>query len=403
MMMNILSFAGKYFITDLFDKLENVLFKNLTIYNFDVMLRCVEDIANQEYFIKFANFFKLNEDEIIKTEEFAALPRPLVIKLCKAAYQFKTELDVFFYMLETGIDIDLKQMPITTLPDFFKVISYATQHGNHEVYHAAILKFSPVFETRYKDYYLKKLEIPGFNFETVEAVLNTFYDWPGDEISVELAFDVLRLCEKYDIMHVFDSFEEVMERNLSPDNFFEVLQFAHDCTRRTLFAKSAAFYKINEDAIKNTEAFLALPGPLIVMLLKSAYNLETELDVFFYARDNGIHLDMEHIEVKTALDFFRSVPYAWHHHEENLKLKCAIFWRENKDILGRNPQYQQYPNSFEHELDVLGLGNDDFINDDIDDAVDVYGIYDMNFDDIDDVEDVDNDDDDDDDDDFFHL
>uniref|UniRef100_A0A7E4W8X5 BTB domain-containing protein n=1 Tax=Panagrellus redivivus TaxID=6233 RepID=A0A7E4W8X5_PANRE len=403
LMMSVLSFAGKYFITDLFDKLKKVLLNELSITNFDSVVRCVEDSANPELFYICARFFKWNEKNIKVTKGFLALPRPLVIKLYKIAYQFETELDAFLYMYQHEVDIDIKHMKVVTLDDFFKVFSFAVKHKYMELHNAVLSKFSPIFDALSKDNYAatsdNKFEIHDFEFKTVETALNTCYARPLGDISVELAVDVLRFVKKYNIMNVFESFEKLIERNLSNANFFDVLQCAHDCARKDLFAKCAKFYKTNEDALKNTEAFLALPGPLVAKLLKSAYNFETELDVFFYARDNGIHLDMEHIKVNTASDFFRSVPYAWHHHEENLKLKCAIFWRENKDILGVNPQYQQYPNSFKHSLDVLGLGNDDFINDDIDDVAVVHGMNGINFDDsdgsddIDDIDDIYDDDD----------
>uniref|UniRef100_A0A7E4W9L4 BTB domain-containing protein n=1 Tax=Panagrellus redivivus TaxID=6233 RepID=A0A7E4W9L4_PANRE len=227
----------------------------------------------------------------------------------------------------------------------------------YEIHKTTLRKISPVFEAMLQNSYATKsnneLEIHDFNFKTVETVLNTCLCRPCGEISVELAVDVLRFVEKYVIKSVFEKFEEVIERNLSIDNFFEVLRCAYDCTRKDLFETCAAFYKKNKDVLKNTETFAALPGPLVAKLLKSAYKFEFELDIFLYARENKIRLDMVHMEVTTVSDFFRTVPFAWQYYDDTLKLKCAKFLNENKDIIEKKREYQRYPSEIKDSLNGL--------------------------------------------------
>uniref|UniRef100_A0A7E4W6T7 BTB domain-containing protein n=1 Tax=Panagrellus redivivus TaxID=6233 RepID=A0A7E4W6T7_PANRE len=167
---------------------------------------------------------------------------------------------------------------------------------HYKVHKEGLIQLSPVFKAMIEhndtESSSNMIEINDFDFKAVETTLNCCYWRTCGKISVETAVNVLRFAEKYIITDDFSPIEEMLERNLSATNFCTVLHCAIDCDKPDLFTKCANFYKSNEDAIKTTEFFLALPTTLLIKLLKSAFNFEVEFDVFLHARKNGIHLDM---------------------------------------------------------------------------------------------------------------
>uniref|UniRef100_A0A7E4VBI7 THO complex subunit 1 n=1 Tax=Panagrellus redivivus TaxID=6233 RepID=A0A7E4VBI7_PANRE len=63
---------------------------------------------------------------------------------------------------------------------------------------------------------------------------------------------------------------------------------------------------------------------------------------------------MELPDVTTFQEFLSTVHYAWEYPQENLKMKCAKFWQENKDVVKEKPEYQLLPRTIQASLTILG-------------------------------------------------
>uniref|UniRef100_A0A7E4UNW7 BTB domain-containing protein n=1 Tax=Panagrellus redivivus TaxID=6233 RepID=A0A7E4UNW7_PANRE len=232
----------------------------------------------------------------------------------------------------------------------------------YEVHKDVLTKISPVFEKKLEHDFIETgsnmIEINDFDFATIEAVMNLCYGRPLDNISVGLTLDILYFAAKYRMTDITVEFESRLVHSLSITNFCAVLQYVNNCERTKLFAECAEFYKRNEDTIKTTVTFLALPGPLVNKLLKCAFQFKTEMALFYHARQKGICLDVaidpSTIEIQTLADFFQVVPYAWKNQIGSLKVKCAQFYQQNKDEIDKSWEYKSYPKAMQQTLNILG-------------------------------------------------
>uniref|UniRef100_A0A7E4UN39 BTB domain-containing protein n=1 Tax=Panagrellus redivivus TaxID=6233 RepID=A0A7E4UN39_PANRE len=233
---------------------------------------------------------------------------------------------------------------------------------HYKVHKVVLSKISPIFKSMLEHNFAKsssnKLVINDFDFKTIKTAMNIVYGRPWGKISVGLALDVLYFVDKYKITDFFDELEEVLTSNLSMNNFYAILRYANECAKTDLFAKCAALYKDYEDTIKTAEPFLALPGPLVIKLLKCAFQFENELDVFYHARQKGICVDVviepSTVEIQTLADFLKVVPYAWKYYIEDLKVKCAQFYQQNKAEVEKSWEFQSYPKMMQQALSILG-------------------------------------------------
>uniref|UniRef100_A0A7E4UXD7 Uncharacterized protein n=1 Tax=Panagrellus redivivus TaxID=6233 RepID=A0A7E4UXD7_PANRE len=63
---------------------------------------------------------------------------------------------------------------------------------------------------------------------------------------------------------------------------------------------------------------------------------------------------MELPDITTFQDFLCTVHYAWEYPQENLRMACAKFWQENKNVINERPEYYHLPETIKISLTILG-------------------------------------------------
>uniref|UniRef100_A0A7E5A1M1 BTB domain-containing protein n=1 Tax=Panagrellus redivivus TaxID=6233 RepID=A0A7E5A1M1_PANRE len=261
--------------------------------------------------------------------------------------------------LELIVDADFIPGIRTDFHEYNNVLTDFQIHcGNdhYEVHKDVLSKISPVFEAMLRHNFVEKssnkLKIDDFDFKTLETALNFIYGRPCPPLSVKLGINVLHFANKYNITDIFTQLEKVLLYNLSATNFCVILRYADDCAKTKFFAECAMFYKNNERIINITEDLTTLGYSLVIKLYKTAYNFETQLDAVLHARKDGIRLEIEQLKMTTLADFFQTVPYAWNYYKD-LKVKCAKFYQQNKEIIEKRREYQRFSKAIQQELAML--------------------------------------------------
>uniref|UniRef100_A0A7E4UST0 BTB domain-containing protein n=1 Tax=Panagrellus redivivus TaxID=6233 RepID=A0A7E4UST0_PANRE len=209
-----------------------------------------------------------------------------------------------------------------------------------KVHKSFLSLISPVFHASFSHDTLEsrtgKQTIDNFDFDTVKAALDYCYGHRLKDASVNNIVEILRFADKYDIKDVVTQLESVPTSNLSVENFAIIVHYAYYCSKDSLLQACIQFFMKHQGTIKTDSEFVTLPPALVIHVLKSAFNLKTDIDVCRYAHKNGINFITDHIEAPliesmTMENFCPAVIYAWECGRENLKEVLAKFFNNNRD------------------------------------------------------------------------
>uniref|UniRef100_A0A7E4W4E8 BTB domain-containing protein n=1 Tax=Panagrellus redivivus TaxID=6233 RepID=A0A7E4W4E8_PANRE len=195
---------------------------------------------------------------------------------------------------------------------------------------------------------IAQIEILEFDFTTVKAAIGVCYGHELKEQSLEIVISILRFCVKYFITAVIEEFERLPFSCLSTQNFCLIVHYAFDCNRDALLTECGTFFKEHMDKVKALEEFGQLPPTLIVDLLKSGFDLNTNFDVLRHAHEHGFDSVMKHFEEPltfsmTFNDFFPTVNYAWECSREDVKQACAKYLNANRDEVLESEAFHDLP------------------------------------------------------------
>uniref|UniRef100_A0A7E4VRQ4 BTB domain-containing protein n=1 Tax=Panagrellus redivivus TaxID=6233 RepID=A0A7E4VRQ4_PANRE len=182
-----------------------------------------------------------------------------------------------------------------------------------------------------------QLAIKDFDFKVVKAAVDFCYGRELTDRSIETFVGVLRFGDKYDIKSITVELEQLIAFNLSVDTFCAIAHYAYDCNKTDLMTKCADLLKNKITIITKNAKFEHLPPKVVGDLLKQAWLLMTDLDIYKYSRCQRITHVADYYEQlvidSLSLENFANVAeaaWSWFSPSENLKQKCAEFLDEHR-------------------------------------------------------------------------
>uniref|UniRef100_A0A7E4V456 BTB domain-containing protein n=1 Tax=Panagrellus redivivus TaxID=6233 RepID=A0A7E4V456_PANRE len=192
-----------------------------------------------------------------------------------------------------------------------------------------------------------KIVITDFDYKTVKSAMAYFYGCTLKDQSVETVVGILRFADKYNIKST--ELESVPCENINVDSFCTITHYAFDCCKDNLLRKCGVFFKTNQEQLKSTKEFANLPPAAIVAVLKNAFGLQNENALICYAHQNGIPKVIDYLEApllaSLSVENFCDVAlYAWNLDREDLKIKCAKFFYDNRTEITTMPAFHELGN-----------------------------------------------------------
>uniref|UniRef100_A0A7E4UQC6 BTB domain-containing protein n=1 Tax=Panagrellus redivivus TaxID=6233 RepID=A0A7E4UQC6_PANRE len=221
-----------------------------------------------------------------------------------------------------------------------------------QVHRSVLSLMSPVFHAMLTSNTVEaksnSVKIVDFDIKVVEAAIDICYGRDLKDHSVGTYLGILRFNDKYSITAVLTELEGCLPFNLSVDTFCAFVQYATDCSRDALFKKLVEFFAVNQSKITPLPQFINLPPTLVVHVLKSSFDLETDFDVLRHASKNGIkfivnHLEKPLLESLTSETICPTIRYAWKCSRVALKKACAKFVSENRDEIMKTSGFLKLP------------------------------------------------------------
>uniref|UniRef100_A0A7E4ZWX1 BTB domain-containing protein n=1 Tax=Panagrellus redivivus TaxID=6233 RepID=A0A7E4ZWX1_PANRE len=206
-----------------------------------------------------------------------------------------------------------------------------------------------------------KVDIKGFDFETVKATIEFCYGRKMEAPTVEAVVAMLRFAYHYDIksVNVGPTRENGPPRFVDRDLLYTIVRYAYHCSKDDLFDDCCDFFENNQRDIVATDTFKTLSLSLVTRLVKWTFGLKTQFDVLRHARANGIDFILEPLEQPVieavSLDTFcDTVKYAWSCSRDDLKTTCAKFFNDNHTEINKMKAFINLPPATTHGVLKLG-------------------------------------------------
>uniref|UniRef100_A0A7E4VUP6 BTB domain-containing protein n=1 Tax=Panagrellus redivivus TaxID=6233 RepID=A0A7E4VUP6_PANRE len=204
-----------------------------------------------------------------------------------------------------------------------------------------------------------KVDIKGFDFETVKATIDFCYGREMETPSVETVVAMLRFAYHYGIKCVTVQLERMARLGLSTETFYTIVRYAYQCSNDALFDDCCDFFENNQSDVVATEKFKTLSLPLVTRLLKWTFGLKTQFDILRHAHANRIDfildpLEQPIIEALSLDTFCDTVKYAWDCSRDDLKVSCAKFFNDNQAEIRKMKNFINLPPATTHGVLKLG-------------------------------------------------
>uniref|UniRef100_A0A7E4W3I9 BTB domain-containing protein n=1 Tax=Panagrellus redivivus TaxID=6233 RepID=A0A7E4W3I9_PANRE len=221
-------------------------------------------------------------------------------------------------------------------------LELVTSSGSVSAHKSLLMLMSPVFHAMFTHDTAEsksgKVKITDIDFQTVKAAVDFCYGREMVNKSINTIISILRFADKYDIKAVNAQLEQIPSLNLSTETFCAIVHYAFDLSKFELLNQCCVFFQKNQNAIKDLDTFVKLPQPVVVYLLKTAFLLETDLDVLRHCHNNKIDfvvdpLEQPFLDSLTIDDYCAVTSYAWDCSRDSLKNACASFLNDNTQVI----------------------------------------------------------------------